>query len=188
MRQMANKTYGIRKDRRTCIFQLNANESLATRKSLFDEEGKGGFLIERDAEAVAAARSLSFHWRKTVGSFQLAIPVSVKDDMLHHHMRLLSVFRWRLEHLDRTSRWYQTLSYYVDLLAEKVKGLGGNPYTVPITPDGDPVALGIARPAADPTGAGGDDGGRGARSARLRAGAHLDRTGLDLMCGAHRAA
>jgi len=143
----------------TGIFQLNANESLATRKSLFDEEGKGGFLIERDAEAVAAARSLSFHWRKTVGSFQLAIPVSVKDDMLHHHMRLLSVFRWRLEHLDRTSRWYQTLSYYVDLLAEKVKGLGGNPYTVPITPDGDPVALGIARPAADPTGAGGDDGG-----------------------------
>ncbi len=146
------------------IFQLNANERLVTRKAIFDEDGKGGFLIERDAKAVAAARSQSFHWRKTVGSFQLGIPVSVKEDMLDHHVRLLSVFRWRLERLDRSSRWYKTLSYYVDVLAEKVQGLGGNPYLVPITPDADPKELGIARrPAVDPTGDGGGrpDGGAG---------------------------
>ncbi len=149
------------------VFQLNANERLATRKAIFDEDGEGGFLIERDAKAVAEARRQSFQWRKTVGSFQLGIPVSVKEDMLNHHIRLLSVFRWRLERLDRKSRWYKTLSYYVDLLAEKVKGLGGNPYTVPITPDGDPGVLGISPPATDPTGDGGSgrpDGGAGVGS------------------------
>jgi len=142
------------------IFDLNENQRLVTRKAIFDEDGKGGFLIERDAKAVAAARSQSFHWRKTVGGFQLGIPVSVKEDMLNHHIRLLSVFRWRLERLDRSSRWYKTLSYYVDVLAEKVQGLGGNPYGVPITPDADPKKLGIARPAVDPTGDDGDGGGR----------------------------
>ncbi|HEY7772749.1 MAG TPA: hypothetical protein VIC26_06190 [Marinagarivorans sp.] len=79
--------------------------------------------------------------------------------MLNHHIRLLSVFRWRLERLDRNSRWHKTLSYYVDLLAKKVQGLGGNPFVVPITPDGDPVKLGIYPRKDNPVDSPEDHGG-----------------------------
>jgi hypothetical protein len=57
--------------------------------------------------------------------------------MLLYHSRILSSFRWRAEHLSRNSRWYTTFRRYVDLLAEKVKALGGDPYAIPATPGGD---------------------------------------------------
>ena len=56
--------------------------------------------------------------------------------MLLHHMRLLSVMRWRTAQLPHNSRWRKTMLHYVGLLAEKVQALGGNAWTVPATPDG----------------------------------------------------
>ena len=61
--------------------------------------------------------------------------------MLVYYIQLLSITYWRVEHLGRASPWYPTMVYYLDLLIEKVRALGGDPYTVPPTPDGNVPGL-----------------------------------------------
>jgi hypothetical protein len=118
-------------------FTVGANKVLVTDLSIFDESGDHALLIEHpDPLAVAAVIQNSRQWRQTVGGFQLGVPVSTRDNMLVHHMQLLSVMRWRTAQLPRKSRWRNTMLHYVELLASKVQALGGNPWTVPATPDG----------------------------------------------------
>lgn len=119
------------------IFDLGGNRTLVTDLSLFDAVGEHALVIEQpDPQAVAAAIRDSRTWRETVGAFQLGILVSTKDDMLLHHLRLLSVMTWRAAKLSRKSRWYAAFTHYVERLAEKVRALGGDPFAVPATPDG----------------------------------------------------
>lgn len=119
------------------VFELGDNRVLVTDLRVFDAEGDHAAIIEHpDAATVEAARRRSGSWRETIGAFQLGIPVEVKADMLAHHVRLLSVLRWRAEQLRPNSRWYDTFIRYVQLIAEKVRALGGDPWAVPATPDG----------------------------------------------------
>lgn len=119
------------------VFELGNNRSLVTDLSVFDAQGDYAILIEYpDPKRVEAARREARLWRETLGAFQLGIPVSVKDEMLLHHLRLLSVMTWRAAKLSRKSRWYATFTRYVELLADKVRALGGDPFAVPATPDG----------------------------------------------------
>jgi hypothetical protein len=119
-------------------FAVGENKVLVTDLTMLDDSGDHAVLIEHPAPAaVAAAMAEAGLWRETIGAFQLGVPVSTKDEMLFHHMRLLSVMRWRSARLSRNGRWRATMLYYVGLLAEKVQALGGNPWTVPATPDGD---------------------------------------------------
>jgi hypothetical protein len=46
------------------------------------------------------------------------------------------VLRWRAERLRRNDRWYETFIRYVALIAEKVQALGGDPWSIPATPNG----------------------------------------------------
>lgn len=144
------------------IFDLGNNRSLVTDLSLFDASGDHALLIENpDPKEVEAAQRASRRWRETVGAFQLGIPVSTKDEMLLHYLRLLSVMTWRAEMLSRKSRWYTTFTHYVALLADKVRALGGDPFAVPATPDG--VIPQLPANGGDHTGGGkGNDNG-GAR-------------------------
>lgn len=120
------------------VYDLGNNKTLVTNLALLDMAGEGAVIVQSaDPEQVAAARRQSGRWRETVGSFQLGIPVSVKSDMFLYYMRLLSVLRWRAERLHRRSRWQKTFTYYVERMAEKYQGLGGNPFTVAATPDGN---------------------------------------------------
>ena len=75
-------------------------------------------------------------WRRVHGSFQLTIPVSIKGEMLVPEERTLSVMRWIQEAVPRSNRWYPVLLRYVDQLAGRVAGLGGDPSTVPPTGTG----------------------------------------------------
>ncbi len=119
-------------------FALGDNRVLVTDLSMLDAAGDHAVLIEHpEPAAIAAAMADSGQWRETIGAFQLGVPVSTKTAMLPYQMRLLSVMRWRAAQLSRNSRWYATMSYYVGRLAEKVQALGGNPWTIPATPDGD---------------------------------------------------
>jgi hypothetical protein len=119
-------------------FALEDNKVLVTDLALLCGSGDFAVLIEYpEPEVIAAARADSGRWRETIGAFQLGVPVSTRDDMLLYHRRLLSVMRWRAGHLPRNSRWRPTLLHYLDLLTAKVQALGGNPWTVPATPDGD---------------------------------------------------
>jgi hypothetical protein len=139
-------------------FDLGDNRVLVTDLRLLDAEGDHAVIIEHpDPQTVAAARRESADWRETIGAFQLGIPVSTKADMLAHHLRLLSVLRWRAEALRPDSRWYETFVRYVTLVAEKVQALGGDPFSVPATPDG--TILPGGNEGEEPGGSGGGDDG-----------------------------
>ncbi|MFL6863816.1 MAG: hypothetical protein ACJ8DZ_12555, partial [Allosphingosinicella sp.] len=119
------------------VFDLGDNKVLITDLRVLDAAGDHAVILEHpDPKQVAAARRDAGWWRETIGAFQIGIPVSVKADMLAHHARLLSVFRWRAEHLSPNSRWYAALHRYVELLGDKVRALGGDPWAFPATPDG----------------------------------------------------
>jgi hypothetical protein len=119
-------------------FDLGDRLTLLTDLAMLDAAGDHALLIEHpDPKEAATARREARQWRETIGAFQLGIPVSTKEDMLQHHLRLLSVMTWRAAHLSRKSRWYRSFTHYVDLLTDKVRALGGDPFSVPATPDGD---------------------------------------------------
>lgn len=118
-------------------FDLGDNRSLVTDLAMLDATGDHALLIEHpDPKELAAARAAARQWRETIGAFQLGIPVSTKEDMQLHHLRLLSVMSWRAAQLSRKSRWHPAFTHYVDLLTDKVRALGGDPFDVPATPDG----------------------------------------------------
>ncbi|HEY5723763.1 MAG TPA: hypothetical protein VIT45_15735 [Allosphingosinicella sp.] len=102
---------------------------------LLDETGDQPMVVETP-NAAEAERAVLGRWRETVGAFQLGIPVSDKASMLVPYLRLLSLMYWRGRNLKPSNRWYPVFRRYVAILADKVRALGGNPDTVPATPDG----------------------------------------------------
>ncbi|MDX2055915.1 MAG: hypothetical protein SFV15_26165 [Polyangiaceae bacterium] len=149
--------------RKRGVFDLGNNRSLVTDLSVFDAVSDHALIIEHpDPKEVEAARRASGLWRETVGAFQLGIPVSTKDEMLLHHLRLLSVMTWRGAKLSRKSRWHAAFTHYVELIADKVRALGGDPFAVPATPDGMiPQLPGKDGNHPDGGGVGTDTGGTG---------------------------
>jgi hypothetical protein len=139
------------------VFSLGDRKTLITDLRVLDAAGDHAILVEHpDPKKVLEAQRSALSWRETIGAFQLGVPVSTKDDMLVYHLRLLSLFRWRLESLRPNHRWYETLRYYVDRLADKVRALGGDPFTVPPTRDGV-----IPLPPGKDPGKGGDESAGG---------------------------
>lgn len=120
------------------VFDLGNRQTLVTDLSVIDGAGDYALVITHpDPKLVEAAQLNSGRWRTPIGAFQLGIPVSTREDMLPYHLQLLSIMSWRVEHLDRKSPWYLTMVHYLELLIAKVQALGGNPYTVPPTSDGN---------------------------------------------------
>jgi hypothetical protein len=119
------------------VFDLGKNKVLVTDLSVLDDQGDHALIIQHpDPKKIEKARRESGSWRQTIGAFQLGIPVKVENDMLAHHLRLLSVLRWRAETLRPGNRWYAAFLRYVELIAQKVRALGGDPWSVPPTPGG----------------------------------------------------
>jgi kumamolisin len=75
-------------------------------------------------------------WRRIYGSFQITIPVSTKAEMLLPEERTLSVMRWIEEAIPHTNRWRPVFLRYLEQLAGRVAGLGGDPSKVPPTANG----------------------------------------------------
>jgi hypothetical protein len=136
------------------VFELGDNRVLITDPAALDGLGGGEAVIvtHPDLQRLAEEQRVA-QWRQTIGAFQLGIPVSTKADMLLYHLRLLALFRWRAESLRPNHRWFKTLQHYVDLLADKVRALGADPFAVAPSPDGT-VDL---PPGKDDDGAGTDD-------------------------------
>jgi hypothetical protein len=70
-------------------------------------------------------------WRYVAGAFQIRIPVGKASLLLPSEENLLAVFKWKLEQLPTTNRWYPVLRRYIDQVIGRVAGFGGNPSTVP---------------------------------------------------------
>jgi pro-kumamolisin-like protein/subtilase family protein len=69
--------------------------------------------------------------RHILGAFQLTIPVSTKARMLEPEERSLSAMRWIQKQIPAGDAWSPVMRRYVDQIAERVKGLGGNPKLIP---------------------------------------------------------
>jgi hypothetical protein len=96
----------------------------------------------QEAAAEAAAEEPGLRtWRYVVGTFAVKIPVATRDSMLLPEENTLAILRWRLEQLPPASRWYPVLDRYVDLVAARVDGLGGDSTKILPSPTGVPVRV-----------------------------------------------
>jgi hypothetical protein len=74
--------------------------------------------------------------RYIVGSFQVKIPVSTREAMLPAEETTLAILKARLEAMSKTDRWYPVLLRYIEQIAGRVNGLGGDADAIPASLDG----------------------------------------------------
>jgi hypothetical protein len=94
----------------------------------------------------------AFNWRYVAGAFQINIPVSTGSELLGPEENLLAVFKWKLEQIPPTNRWYPTLQRFIDQVSGRVEGFGGNPQTVPPSQTGFPQPITKPGPGGVPPG------------------------------------
>ena len=80
--------------------------------------------------APGAVRGSQLLWRRTTGGSQFVVTISTKDQLLLPEERLLAVMRWILENTPRQKRWYPVLLRYIDDIAGRVTGFGGDPGSI----------------------------------------------------------
>jgi hypothetical protein len=100
---------------------------------------RGPFIGKTNPGVAAASNQESgdlIRWRRIVGTYQITVPVRSKEVILITETRLLSVLRWILKAIPTDNRWYLVFSRYVGLIADRVRGLGGDPSAVVPSPDG----------------------------------------------------
>ncbi len=95
---------------------------------------------ERGQTAASAARSSEIRWRRTVGAFELAIPIHTKEVLLEPEERLLSLLRWVQMAIPKQSRWFSVFERYLGYVGDRVTGFGGDPAQVPASPFGNTEA------------------------------------------------
>lgn len=96
--------------------------------------------IQRRAAGTRDARRAppNPNWRYVVGSFQLTVPVETEAALLWPEENVLAIFKWRLEHLPKSDRWYPVLLRYLGYLERRVTAFGGDPVKVLPSPTGAP--------------------------------------------------
>jgi hypothetical protein len=100
----------------------------------------GAHLVEIARAAAAEADAVrAVEWtppRLVRGTFQVDIPVDVKEALLVPEENLYSILRWSVNRLPPSDRWYLAFKRYVEEIGQRVAGLGGNPTQIPPTPGG----------------------------------------------------
>jgi hypothetical protein len=73
---------------------------------------------------------------KTRGAFQFNIPVNADPEILPRATRNLSILRFIQQSIPATSRWSPIFTRWLDDLANKISGLGGDPTKILPSPTG----------------------------------------------------
>ena len=82
-------------------------------------------------------------WERYIaGSFQVKIPVSTGPAMRHAEETTYAILKARLEGWSHASPWYPVLLRYIELIAGRLRGIGGDP-------EGIPPSLGGYRPGTE---------------------------------------
>ena len=102
--------------------------------------------INAKAGRTAGAGKDPFGWRRVAGAFQFTITISTKEQLLLPEERLLALMRWIWEHMPPKKRWYPVLQRYIDDLAGRVLGFGGDPTKIPPSETGHVPGWGPKRP------------------------------------------
>jgi hypothetical protein len=74
--------------------------------------------------------------RAILGAFQLSIPVSTKAVLLEPEIRKLSVLRHIARSIPQDDQWHHVFVRYLEQIADRVRGFGGDPDRVAPSPDG----------------------------------------------------
>jgi hypothetical protein len=74
--------------------------------------------------------------RRMLGSFQITVPVAVKEELLGPAEQLLAIMRWVAQGKQPGDRWTPVLDRFLEQLAERVEGFGGDPSKIPPSPIG----------------------------------------------------
>jgi len=90
---------------------------------------------EAEVEPASATVRRS-QWRLVIGAFQLTIPVSEKSFLLPREELQLSVLRWIGEAIEPDTRWYPVFHRYLQGIAGRVEGFGGDPTKILPSPTG----------------------------------------------------
>jgi hypothetical protein len=140
-------------------FRIGEREVLVTDTKVFDMKSDKPLLMKLPSKKdLKAFASTSGRWRETIGAFQIGVPVSDKRTLRIDLLRLLALLRWRADFIKPTSRWYATFKRYVELMTDKVRALGIDPYSVDPSPNPAIPGLGDDGGGADDHG-GGEPGG-----------------------------
>ena len=67
---------------------------------------------------------------------QLTIPVKVAEVLLEPEERLLAIMRWIDESIPANERWSPVFERYLEQIADRVRGFGGDPETIAPSPSG----------------------------------------------------
>jgi hypothetical protein len=126
-----NLPQSIRRGQVFNVVVRQVTDAFGLRKSS-KPEGK-----EHGRAAASAAGKSDIRWRKTVGAFELAIPIHTKEVLLEPEERLLSLLRWVQKAIPKQSRWFSVFERYLGYVGDRVIGFGGDPDQVPASPFGD---------------------------------------------------
>jgi hypothetical protein len=104
---------------------------------------------EKVAVKTAVENNLAYE-RYIVGSFQVKIPVSAGKLMLPEEETTLAILRARLDAMPKNNRWYPVLLRYIEQIAGRVDGLGGDANKIPPSLNGYlPLPRPIRRPCEE---------------------------------------
>lgn len=93
----------------------------------------GGHILTHETAGAATTAK----YRRILGSFQVTIPVTVKENMLNHQLRLLSNLRWIQRAIPENNRWFPVFNRYVGQIADRVDAIGGDSSEVMPSPNGE---------------------------------------------------
>jgi len=105
---------------------------IATRRGLDNYRSKAPQI----EALISLPGKLGRNWRYIVGTFQVRIPVVTKEIMLWPDENMLAIFKWRLQNMSSSNRWYPVLQRYIGIIAGRIQGLGGNPGQIGPSPSG----------------------------------------------------
>lgn len=87
-------------------------------------------------EAYVAPPTRTFSWRRQLGAFQVTIVISTKELLLFKEERLYAWLLFIQKAIPIANRWYPVFGRYVDQIAGRVLGFGGDPGKILPSPTG----------------------------------------------------
>ena len=81
-------------------------------------------------QAGGVAPDSGYAWRHTIGIFKLAIPVDVKTELRNTEEQYYAILQFIAEAIPTASRWFPVFERYLQQVAGRVKGFGGDPTTI----------------------------------------------------------
>lgn len=110
--------------------------------------GRGHRAKLAPATGAEASVAIPRTWRRVAGAFQFVINIKTKGAILLNEERLLATLRWMSLQMPATKRWYPVLQRYIDYVAGRVQGFGGNPGQILPSPTG--WVPGLPEPSPQP--------------------------------------